>query len=98
MRLTPEIQNKLIKYTHDYFGEDAHLYLFGSRVYDEKKGGDIDLLLETDKNIELQQQLAFLKAIYLNATQRKIDLIVKSPEKKDRAIYHTAKSEGLLLC
>jgi len=98
MRLTKDIQNKLIEYSQQYFGENTHLYLFGSRVDDEKKGGDIDLFLETPKDIELNIQLAFLRDIYTHVTQRKVDLIIKSPAKKDRPIYHTAKSEGILLC
>ena len=98
MRLTADIQNKLIKYSQYYFGKKSHLYLFGSRVYDEKKGGDIDLFLEATKEIELHVQLAFLRDIYTNVTQRKVDLVIKTPEKKDRNIYHTAKSEGLMLC
>jgi len=36
----------IIEYAKQYFGNDSKLYLFGSRVYDDKKGGDIDLLLE----------------------------------------------------
>lgn len=37
MRLTADVQNKLIKYSQQYFGESVYLYLFGSRVDDEKK-------------------------------------------------------------
>lgn len=45
----------------------------------------------------MHKQLEFLNAVYVNVTRRKIDLVIKSPEKKDRGIYHTAKSEGLML-
>jgi uncharacterized protein len=40
---------EFIKQTaRDYFGKEAKIYLFGSRVSDHKKGGDIDLYIETN--------------------------------------------------
>ena len=54
------------------FGEDVKVILFGSRVYDDKKGGDIDLYVITDEPsrdkegkfwIELQKRLGSRKSI-----------------------------------
>jgi len=98
MRLSSEIQHQLIACLKQYFGNKAHLYLFGSRVDDNKKGGDIDLFLETDQKVSLQTEIDFLKTVYSRITQRKIDLIIYSPEKIDRPIFQTAKKEGVLLC
>ena len=53
----------------------------------KKKGGDIDLFLESDENIDIEDQIAFLKEIYISVTQRKVDFIIKSPSKKNRPIY-----------
>ena len=48
MRLTSE-QIKAIKdTTYSVLGEGSRVILFGSRVDDAKKGGDIDLLFETE--------------------------------------------------
>jgi predicted nucleotidyltransferase len=48
MRLKEE-EIQTLKNTLKLLSEDARLYLFGSRVDDSKKGGDIDLLVISDK-------------------------------------------------
>ena len=98
MRLKPKVKNLIIEYARQYFGDDSKLYLFGSRVYDDKKGGDIDLFLESMHNIDMQMQVDFLRDVYKNVTERKVDLVVKTPFTKDKPILHTAKKEGILLC
>lgn len=98
MRLNVEMKNQIIKYAGQSFGTDIKLYLFGSRVYENKKGGDIDLYLESSKEIDINQQIKFLSTIYKHVTQRKVDLIIKTPSREDKPIFHTAKHEGILLC
>lgn len=39
MRLKAEEKNKIIRYAKDFFRTEINLYLFGSRVHDNKKGG-----------------------------------------------------------
>ena len=98
MRLKKEVKNRIISYAKKYFGDGFKLYLFGSRVYEDKKGGDIDLFLESSRDIDNQIQIRFLSDIYKYVTQRKVDLLIKSLSKMDRLIFHTAKKEGILLC
>ena len=47
MRITEKDQKAIVKATHQNFGERVEVYLFGSRVDESKKGGDIDLYIET---------------------------------------------------
>lgn len=98
MRLSEEMQESLVEYAKKYFGSNSKLYLFGSRVDDSKKGGDIDLLVETPQPLEPEQEISFLRAIYKNITPRKIDLLVKTPYRQDKPIFHTAIEEGIRLC
>ncbi len=53
MRLST-FQVKVIKNTlGQVFGQSAQIYLFGSRVDDQKKGGDIDLFVDTNQQESL---------------------------------------------
>jgi predicted nucleotidyltransferase len=98
MRLSTEVKNQIVTYAQYHFGDAIKLYLFGSRVYDNKKGGDIDLFIENSKRIDMKVQMTFLKDIYKHVTQRKIDLLIKSSSAPDKPVFHTAKHEGILLC
>ncbi len=52
MRLSSKYINVIKKYFHIFFGE-GDIYLFGSRVDDDKKGGDIDLYLVVKNHTNL---------------------------------------------
>lgn len=52
MRLTHE-QIAIIRRTaQEIFGPEARVWLFGSRVDDSKRGGDVDLLVESGRPID----------------------------------------------
>ena len=77
---------------------NAHLYLFGSRVDDAKKGGDIDLFVESSEEVPLKVQMDFLKALYKDVTQLKVDLVVQTPSQPHKPIFKIAKETGVRLC
>ncbi len=61
MRLLPWQQESIKKSFKTHF-KDGKIYLFGSRIDDRKKGGDIDLYVcPKDKTRDLhKQKIAFL--------------------------------------
>ncbi|WP_029521359.1 nucleotidyltransferase domain-containing protein [Persephonella sp. IF05-L8] len=89
---------KIIKnLAKEIFGENSKVYIFGSRADLSKKGGDIDIFIETDKKTSLQEELKFLAQIEIKGIERKVDLIVKNPYKKEKSIFKEAKEKGVLI-
>jgi len=77
--------------------KDPKILLFGSRLYDEKKGGDIDILVQTNQNITLKEQIKILAQIELKGVSRKVDLLFQTPYTKEQNIFQTALKEGVVL-
>ena len=73
---------------------DAVVYLFGSRVDDSAKGGDIDLLVLSRK-INLMTKLAILAQLHKQLGEQKIDLAVYAD--LSRPFARLAVKEGKLL-
>ena len=87
------------------FGQGTSVWLFGSRVDDTKKGGDIDLLVcpqahtAEDANVRQQgfmQKIKMLTLLERNLGERKVDLVVEQPQDM-RAIVEVAYKTGIKL-
>ncbi len=80
-------------------GGAARVWLFGSRVRDDARGGDVDLLLELDSAVEEPAQLAAKLAARVSRTMygRKVDVLVKAPNLKLLPIHSAALTEGVML-
>jgi len=96
MRLTPfEIQS-IVKSSHKVFGNKSKVYLFGSRIDDTAKGGDIDLYIETEALAsDLQSKFKFLIELKSLIGEQKIDVITSTGS--SRLIEKEALAKGLLL-
>ena len=53
MRLTQEQIVAINKVVARHAGKNAKIYLFGSKLDDSKKGGDVDLIVETETPLSL---------------------------------------------
>lgn len=76
------------------FDSNARIYLFGSRVYDDKRGGDIDLLILSNKLTSKDTRKARL-ALYDKIGEQKIDVVIAQDLSKP--FTRIAVEEGVLL-
>jgi len=96
MRLT-EFEQKMIKKAFsESFGE-GKIYLFGSRVDDTKRGGDIDLYLVplNRGDNEREKKRDFLVKLDNYIGEQKIDVIIAKD--KNRLIEQEALRYGVVL-
>ena len=96
MRLTPEQAAIIRSAAAEAFGSDARVWLFGSRVDDNKHGGDIDLLIEARRKPALQQTLR-AQALLEQQLGTPVDLITSSPEVSQTPIMRIARLTGVPL-
>ncbi len=76
------------------FGENVRVILFGSRVYDDKKGGDIDLYVITDTP-SMEKEGKFWIELQKRLGEQKIDIVLS--EDPNRPIERSALKEGIEL-
>ena len=77
------------------------VWLFGSRVDDAARGGDIDLYIESstdDANAIVESKLRLLAALHKGLGEQKIDVVIRRQEcEKNLPIYQIAKQTGVKL-
>ena len=99
MRLTIEQKNAIRDAVIEVFGNGAKVRLFGSRLDDTARGGDIDLLVEFPVPVENAGMLAARVAakIQMRIGEQKIDVLYFWPGMQETPVYRTALSEGVPL-
>jgi predicted nucleotidyltransferase len=99
MRLTTQQVHAIRQTAHRVLGEGARVSLFGSRVRDDLKGGDIDLFFETDATLDNRSQVIcqLSGALTMALGDRKIDVILRDAASAPTPIFEIAKRTGVLL-
>jgi predicted nucleotidyltransferase len=95
MRLNPKQNDAILKAVHRQ-DPVAKIILFGSRVNDHAKGGDIDLLVVSD-HIGLHQEWLIRRDILDEIGWQKLDLIVRRHDQLDSPIASIAMETGIPL-
>ncbi len=100
MRLNSNDIQAIKNVAQTVFGETATIRLFGSRTDDNKKGGDIDLLIQCNQSIsrmELYQlKIEFLVKLKKIIGNQKIDVFIDNGYQHN-VIYNEAYQHGILL-
>ena len=93
MRLTPA-QIETIKSTAQaVLGQGAQVTLFGSRVDDTLKGGDVDLMVAVDQAVAEPALMAASVASLIERAMdwRNVDVALKAPNLLEQAIHRIAQ-------
>jgi predicted nucleotidyltransferase len=99
MRLNSDQVQAIKQAAQQVLGEDARVTLFGSRTNDELRGGDIDLLFETSR--QLDNRVAATGSLYVALIRRlgdrKIDVVLKDAATPDAPVMRVARETGVVL-
>ena len=96
MRLS-DFEQKMIKKAFKESFEEGEIYLFGSRVDDSQKGGDIDLYLIPSQKFENERdrKIEFLVKLDSYIGEQKIDVVLAKDS--SRLIEQEALKYGVKL-
>ena len=98
MRLSTQTIKHIKQTFKEVFG-NGNIYLFGSRVDDTKRGGDIDLYIDIPNITSLEEiydkKSQFRLNLYDKIGEQKIDIIVSKD--KNRSIEQEIIQTGILL-
>ena len=99
MRISLEQKQAIHQIVADLCGSTAQVRLFGSRIDDSAKGGDIDLLVELDNPVDSPADLAAKLSVKIMRLchGRKVDVVIVAPNLPVHPIHKIAQQHGRLL-
>lgn len=99
MRLTSEQIDTIRRVVREEVGHDVGVRLFGSRLDDDARGGDVDLLVQSSRPIDGPALCsARISARLIRAFRgRRVDVVLSAPNLKRLPIHEIAEEEGVVL-
>ncbi|MEA3244104.1 MAG: nucleotidyltransferase domain-containing protein [Pseudomonadota bacterium] len=99
MRLSSQARHVIRDTVREIFGPEATVALFGSRLDDEARGGDIDLLVQSTAPIRERQRkvLTLVARLQMRLGDQPIDVLVLDPETNLQPIHKNALRMGQTL-
>jgi predicted nucleotidyltransferase len=100
MRLTQNQIDTITQLAKEYFGLSAKVYLFGSRVDNTKRGGDIDILIKSSNKslLTLKNKMLFLVNLKLRLGDRQIDVVFDKKDTNNNHFLKSIKKQCIELC
>lgn len=96
MRLTPTEVAAISQVAAQLLDPSVKVYLFGSRADDERKGGDIDLLIMSEATVSRKIQRDFIILLQRHLGERKFDVVWRDRACDEPFVQHILE-DGLLL-
>jgi predicted nucleotidyltransferase len=99
MRLSEQHIKAIRAIVHEEAGAAAKVRVFGSRLNDERRGGDLDLLVELDAAVTNPAWIAAsIEARISRALGgRSVDVVLDAPNLRHLPVHSVAEHEGVLL-
>lgn len=99
MRLTNDQIQTIRDSVHAIAGPDAEVRVFGSRLQDDVRGGDLDLLVELHEPVEHPARLSASLSTRISRAMhgRNVDVVLLAPNLSRLPIHDIALEEGQLL-
>ncbi|WMJ07879.1 nucleotidyltransferase domain-containing protein [Nitrosomonas sp. sh817] len=84
---------------HRLLSDDARIRIFGSRAKMDERGGDIDILIETEQILTDRVSTAcrLTSQLQMQLGDRKIDVIIVDPATPEQPIHQIARQTGVML-
>jgi len=99
MRLSPEHRQTIREVVRRECGSDTRVRVFGSRLDDTGRGGDLDVLVEFDWPVErpalVSARLSAMLSRRLDG--RSVDVVLSAPNLRRHTVHRVAQEKGQLL-
>lgn len=99
MRIDDKTREIIKSEVADQFGTDAVVRLFGSRIDDTQRGGDIDLLVDPCRPLEnrIKEECRLSARLYIKLGGRKVDVLIRDTLKPLLPVHEQALRNGIIL-
>ncbi|MEI6334515.1 MAG: nucleotidyltransferase domain-containing protein [Methylococcaceae bacterium] len=99
MRLRPQDVIALRAAIYEVAPDAKAIRLFGSRLDDNARGGDVDLMVDFENPVDNPAVLSARLAVRASRaiSNRKVDILLRTPNLMSCAIHQIALDEGVVL-